>query len=412
MKFGPEPTTQLVRGRFARPDTGLRFDPPGALQDLPLGNDPAWQSNGGPSRRHPARACAYTLDIPLPSEMGDLCRVYLVGVFARWAGPEFESQGTLGATVHLMAGGEVLLRCNLVNGRHYSDAHELSDRIRLSGDGASVETLGDCLVDGEKCRVDALTIDIPPGLRGTHLRFKDLGSPASFLLFDVLFEYRPVRGCPFHSAGGRIALEELGGIVRSGNRIRLQGALAQLEDGLLEAEDLDEARGQALTFLAVVTAAMLEAGGPRSLHRVQLQAARALDAEDTCEAVAAATHDWVERVVAPMVSGSDGPSGRLVDRAIAIVDRHFAKSLTDAAVAKQLGLSTSHFRYLFKQATGQPFHKYLVAIRLERARQMLIEEDLSVSEVAEAVGFAGLSHFSRAFAARFHTSPSNVRRAR
>lgn len=412
MKFGPEPTTHLVRGRFARPDSGPRFEPPGALQDLPLGSDAAWQSNGGPSRRHPARACAYTLDVPVPSESGDLCRVYLVGIFARWAGAEQESHGTLGATVHLMATGEVLLRCNLVNGRHYSDAIQLSDRIRLSGDGASVETLGECTIDGERCRVDVLTIDVPPGVRGTHLRFKDLGSPASFLIFDVLFEHRPAQGCPFHSGHGRIALEELGGIVRSGNRLRLQEALAQLREGLLSSEDLDEARGQALTFLAVVTAAMLEAGGPRSLHRVQLEAARALDAEVSREAITAAAYEWVERVVAPIVQGPDGPSGRLVDRALAIVDRHFAKSLTDAAVAKQLGLSTSHFRHLFKQATGQPFHKYLVAIRLERARQMLVEDNLSVSEIAEAVGFAGLSHFSRAFAARFHTSPSTVRRAR
>ena len=79
-------------------------------------------------------------------------------------------------------------------------------------------------------------------------------------------------------------------------------------------------------------------------------------------------------------------------------------------MAQQLGLSTSHFRYLFKQATGQPFHKYLVSLRLEKARRMLVEQGLPVSTVAKAVGFSALSHFSRAFAQRFSVSPTSLRR--
>ena len=69
-----------------------------------------------------------------------------------------------------------------------------------------------------------------------------------------------------------------------------------------------------------------------------------------------------------------------MDRALTLVDRNFAKDLTDAAVAQQLGLSTSHFRFLFKQATGQPFHKYLVSLRLEKARRMLVEQGLPVGD--------------------------------
>lgn len=96
---------------------------------------------------------------------------------------------------------------------------------------------------------------------------------------------------------------------------------------------------------------------------------------------------------------------------MAIVERHYAKDLTDAMVAAQLGLSTSHFRFLFRQATGHPFHKYVVALRLEKAKQMLIEQEIPVSQIATAVGFTGLSHFSRAFTQRFSASPSHIRRA-
>lgn len=59
-------------------------------------------------------------------------------------------------------------------------------------------------------------------------------------------------GCPFHSQTGGIALSEIGGIVRCGDRYRLGKALAQLERSLMLTDDLDEARGEALTFIAMV----------------------------------------------------------------------------------------------------------------------------------------------------------------
>jgi AraC-like DNA-binding protein len=99
-----------------------------------------------------------------------------------------------------------------------------------------------------------------------------------------------------------------------------------------------------------------------------------------------------------------------MDRALAYVDRHYAKELTDAVVADQIGLSTSHFRFLFRQSTGQPFHRYLVNLRLEKAKQLLTDRGTSVGDAAKAVGFSGLAHFSRAFQARFHISPTAAKR--
>ncbi|RYG39834.1 AraC family transcriptional regulator [bacterium] len=141
-----------------------------------------------------------------------------------------------------------------------------------------------------------------------------------------------------------------------------------------------------------------------------LEAAREIDALSDPTEIAIATRVRAEDVASEILRQSDGPSAYLVNRALAIVDRNYAKDLTDATLATQLGLSTSHFRYLFKQSTGQPFHKYLVALRLEKARQMLVEQELAVGAVAKAVGFTGLSHFSRAFTQRFQVSPTAIRR--
>jgi AraC family transcriptional regulator len=160
----------------------------------------------------------------------------------------------------------------------------------------------------------------------------------------------------------------------------------------------------------MVTAATLEMGGSRHMHRVQLEAARELDRLEDPAQIAVTARRYVEGVADSLLKPAPSPSSYLVDRALAMVERNFARDLTDAAVAAQLGLSTSHFRFLFRETTGQPFHKYLVALRLEKARQMLLADEVPVSVVAKAVGFAGLSHFSRAFTQRFSVSPTSIRR--
>jgi AraC-like DNA-binding protein len=366
----------------------------------------AWQSNGGSSRGHPARSLPFTLDVDLSAVAGEISRIHLVGVFALYSAKEDEAAGTLGASVQILEATEPAFRVDLLNGRHYSDAGDLRPVDRTNGDGTSLLTVG----ESGASRVDLLSIDLPQGIAPRLLRFKDLGSPASFIIFDIFAEYAPTGGCPFSSRGGGIALSEIPSIVRLGDRVKFSKALDQLERSLLTTQELDEARGEALTFLAMVTAATLEMGGSRGMHREQLEAAREFDTIQDLQKLAEAARRRAETISASSFKEQQSPSSYLVDRALALVERNYARDLNDASVADQLGLSTSHFRYLFKEATGQPFHKYLVSLRLEKARQMLVEGDLSVSEVARAVGFAGLSHFSRAFAQRFAVSPTHLRR--
>jgi len=342
---------------------------------------------------------------------GEPKRIELFGVLALFADAEQEAMGTFGATLQILGDREVVFRQDLIHGRHYGDASDLKPVCRENGDGTSVETVGTVDINGREARVDRLTIDLPPMVDPRAIVFKDLGSSASFVIFDLFLEVEPVRGCPFHSKSGLIPLREVGSIVRVGDRRRFNKALDQFEAGIQAADDLDEARGLGLTFLAVVTAAMLESGGTRELHRVQLDAARKFDGLASKEAIIDDVRELCEKVAAPLFASQDGPSAHLVDRALAIVERNYARDLTDSLVAAQLGLSTSHFRYLFRQATGNPFHKYLVAVRLEKAKQMLLDNEMPVSQVASAVGFTGLSHFSRAFTQRFAASPTSIRRA-
>jgi AraC-like DNA-binding protein len=394
---------------FSRPDGEWRLSDP-LPEPFQTSGEAGWQSNGGPHRGHPARSLPFSLDVDLGSVAGTISRLHLIGIFALHAEKADEAPGTLGASVQLVGDRDPAFRQDLLNGRHYSDPFDQSPIDRVNGDGTSVRTLAHVETRSGLARVDLLSIDVPGEVAARTLRFKDLGSPASFVIFDIYAEVIPPLGCPFHSKGGGIALSEVPALVRVGDRVRFGRALDQLERSILAASDLDEARGQALTFLALVTSAMLEMGGSRHLHRLQLEAAREFDRISDMGELAAIARTRVEDVTASVFKPVQSPSSYLVDRALALVDRNYARDLSDASVANQLGLSTSHFRFLFREATGQPFHKYLVAVRLERARELLIQQDIPVSEVARAVGFGGLSHFSRAFAQRFSVSPTHLRR--
>jgi AraC-like DNA-binding protein len=97
-----------------------------------------------------------------------------------------------------------------------------------------------------------------------------------------------------------------------------------------------------------------------------------------------------------------------------------AKDMLRADLAGNVGLtnladacrlSVSHFCQAFKQTVGCPPHQWLISQRVERAKQLILNTDQSLSEIALAVGFSDQSHFTRVFSRWVRTSPAAWRRA-
>lgn len=78
-------------------------------------------------------------------------------------------------------------------------------------------------------------------------------------------------------------------------------------------------------------------------------------------------------------------------------------------LAAQAGLTPSHFCRVFKRATGVTPHQYVMKARLDRARDLLGQSDLSIAQVAEMTGFTSQSHFTRAFRQYAGDTPSGWR---
>lgn len=396
----------LLRAEFTRSDGAPCWK---GHADLPAGG--SWQSQGGPTKAHPARAFPSVLEVHAPQSESQVREVRLYGIFALWGGSEHDAPGAPGASVELLSGDEPIMRRTLIAATHYGDPADPAPRRDEWGDGVSMETISCTPWGVGHVRVDELTLHAPLGALVDGVRFRDLGTPASFVLFDIAFAYEAPAACPFRGLGHQVSLADLASIVRVGDRAGFEKAVMQLEHGVgVTAGDLDEARSLCLLFLAVVSAGLIERGAKRELHRLQLDAARRFERLRSKEAIAQAAAEMAREALEGTVGGSSGDEA--IRHSLAYIDRHFAEPLTDAMLADAAQMSTSHFRYVFRQTTGQAVHAYIVSMRLERARQMLLHHDGTVSEVAYRVGFASPTHFSRAFAKRFGAPPSSIRDAR
>jgi AraC-like DNA-binding protein len=98
-----------------------------------------------------------------------------------------------------------------------------------------------------------------------------------------------------------------------------------------------------------------------------------------------------------------------VRRALAFMREHLADPITLLDVAREAGLSRFHFCRLFHHETGAPFRAYLHDLRISRAKALLADPYLTITEVAQAVGFNDLSHFDRTFRRVVGQSPTEYR---
>ena len=144
------------------------------------------------------------------------------------------------------------------------------------------------------------------------------------------------------------------------------------------------------------------------------------------DAAAPAYVDYLARAIAARLlhrHSSVSPSGhrqsahmrlgkRQLTEAIDFMQSNLEQSIDLAAIAGPTGLSPSHFARQFRATAGEAPHRYLMQLRVERARRLLSETDTSIAEIAFACGFANQEHLTRLFKRSCGITPAAYRRAR
>ena len=100
---------------------------------------------------------------------------------------------------------------------------------------------------------------------------------------------------------------------------------------------------------------------------------------------------------------------RIAESARALLEERFADPPGLKALARDVGTHPAKLMRLFKAVHGSTISGYLEAFRMERARQLLDQGDLPVTQIAYEVGYEHPSNFATAFKRRYGLSPSAVR---
>lgn len=96
-------------------------------------------------------------------------------------------------------------------------------------------------------------------------------------------------------------------------------------------------------------------------------------------------------------------------RAIEIIEQTLEEPLPTSELAARLGISTRQLERLFSQFLNTTPKSYVMDLRLHRARNLIVQTEASITEIAVACGFNSAAHFSKAFRKQFGQSPGTQR---
>ncbi|VVP77617.1 HTH-type transcriptional activator RhaR [Pseudomonas fluorescens] len=127
-----------------------------------------------------------------------------------------------------------------------------------------------------------------------------------------------------------------------------------------------------------------------------------------CIAVHLARH-YLDEQADNIVQRNALPAFKL-KRVVSAMESSLTEAFCLGDLAAEAGMSEYHFSRLFKRATGLSPSRYFIRLRMTKARQLLIETDMSIIDAGLEVGYSSASHFSQAFKREVGVPPSHYRK--
>lgn len=92
------------------------------------------------------------------------------------------------------------------------------------------------------------------------------------------------------------------------------------------------------------------------------------------------------------------------------IDRHCEDNLTCRAVADAFAYHESYLNRVVRAHTGYSLHSYIILVKVRSATRLLVETDLSITDIAYRLSFCDSSHFTKVYQEYTGARPSDVRR--
>ena len=99
----------------------------------------------------------------------------------------------------------------------------------------------------------------------------------------------------------------------------------------------------------------------------------------------------------------------IIEIALHYIRAHYQAELSLEKVASVVFLNPVYFSQLFKQKTGQGFKEYVIHLRMEQAKQMLLDPRMKLADIARRVGYMDVRHFTQVFRKKYEMTPTAYR---
>jgi AraC-like DNA-binding protein len=202
-------------------------------------------------------------------------------------------------------------------------------------------------------------------------------------------------------------------MVRLGQRTELDAYFRQFL-GDLEAvaeADMPLARARFISLVTTLVTSTLEIGAPPEVEATIASAAADATKADTSEGLLRLAHYYLAHATTCARPNANRFAQQTIEKCQVLIAESFALAVSDSELAHQVGLSRSHFRYLFKEVTGMPFKRYLSQVRLTEARRLITTTRRPIRDICFDVGYSDQSSFHRAYRAYHGVPPTADRHA-
>lgn len=122
--------------------------------------------------------------------------------------------------------------------------------------------------------------------------------------------------------------------------------------------------------------------------------------------------EWITKTVSAICSSREwkgsGKHRQAVDFMLQYIHDNFAEDMTLGDLADKVNISRNYLSDIFKNFVGDTFNNYLTRVRMEKAKELLLEKNMLVYEVASQVGYKNVPYFSTLFKKYIGNNPTDL----
>ena len=100
----------------------------------------------------------------------------------------------------------------------------------------------------------------------------------------------------------------------------------------------------------------------------------------------------------------------MLKRVLERIEHSFQSEITLTSLAKEAGYSRGHFLKMFRRSMGMTPHRYVIKRRVDHARFLLKQREMSIIDVAANCGFSSQAHLTQVFRQQLGVTPGDYRR--